>query len=185
MGTLNEVKMSIPEALKVFDEHKKLIKQLDPNSDVEFAGSLLRNLEDKEYEVNDLDLVVINDEGELSSTVKMYFCTNPNYTVKSFGTQKAIMTHISGIQVDLNAVTPKFKDAAMLTYTGDSVFNVSMRSLAKSKGWILNEYGLYTRDWTKCIAITQKGIFEALDLKYIEPSERNFKRKAFNGFEKI
>jgi len=185
MGTLNEVKLKIPEALKVFDEYRKLLKQLDPSSYVEFAGSLLRNLNDEEYEVNDLDLVIINDEGVLKSTLKMYFCTNPNYTVKSFGNQKAIMTHVSGIQVDMNAVTPKFKDAAMLTYIGDSVFNVSMRGLAKSKGWILNEYGLYTRDWTKCIAITQKGIFEALGLKYIEPSERSFKRKVFNGFEKI
>lgn len=66
--------------------------------------------------------------------------------------------------------------SALLYFTGSGEFNKNMRSYALSKGFTLNEYGLYklinnTKTF-KIKTIEEKDIFHTLNLKYVEPNNR-------------
>jgi DNA polymerase (family 10) len=59
---------------------------------------------------------------------------------------------ISGMHVDIKWVPKESWGAGLLHHTGPWGFNIKLRSLAKKKGFLLNEYGLYTRDDRKVVA---------------------------------
>jgi DNA polymerase/3'-5' exonuclease PolX len=55
--------------------------------------------------------------------------------------------------------------------TGSGEFNVSIRSIAKKKGYRLNQYGLWKGD--QCVASREeRDIFAVLGLQYIQPEWR-------------
>ena len=57
--------------------------------------------------------------------------------------------------------------------TGPAMYNIHKRRLAKTKGYKLNEYGLYKRDTNEKVAgETEHSIYEALGWNYKEPTER-------------
>ena len=77
----------------------------------------------------------------------------------------------------------------MLQLTGDTDFNIDMRSRAHHAGMHLNEYGLWrfhsrddgiasgsetSGDWELVASETEEDIFDALDMSYVEPQKRNF-----------
>ena len=63
---------------------------------------------------------------------------------------------------------------ALLSHTGPRDSNVDMRRLAKSKGWKLNEKGLYGSDGEriKIKGGREEDIYQTLGLKYIAPKDR-------------
>ncbi len=64
---------------------------------------------------------------------------------------------------------------ALLYATGSGQFNVRMRAVAKKKGYLLNQRGLYKKDGTKLVRIpadSEREIFEALGMTYREPAAR-------------
>ena len=65
----------------------------------------------------------------------------------------------------------------MLLYsTGSQSFNIRMRSIAKKKGFLLNQNGLYERKTMKLLsgkASGEKFFFNKLDMEYINPIDRN------------
>lgn len=60
---------------------------------------------------------------------------------------------------------------ALLTRTGPKSMNIVMRKRARNRGYKLNEYGLW-KEGKKVAGLTEKGIFDKLDLKYKTPEER-------------
>lgn len=74
-------------------------------------------------------------------------------------------------RIDILYCTPKEYPFALLYFTGSGPFNVKMREYASSKGYLLNEKGLFLNQ--KLIDCkTEKDIFTKLNLEYIEPKER-------------
>jgi DNA polymerase/3'-5' exonuclease PolX len=71
--------------------------------------------------------------------------------------------------------TPKTNQSSMLLYaTGSKLFNIRMRARAKRLGYLLNQDGLfYLKDGKKINIQSEKGFFEALDMDYMEPKDRN------------
>ena len=68
---------------------------------------------------------------------------------------------------------------AILYFTGSKEFNTVMRGYALTKGYSLNEHGLYTKekgkkkeDKLQHVFLTEKDIFDFLGLVYKEPDER-------------
>jgi DNA polymerase/3'-5' exonuclease PolX len=69
---------------------------------------------------------------------------------------------------------------ALIYFTGDDVFNRSMRLLARKKGMRLNQNGLYKRgiDGLKVVEAelvegrSERRIFEILGVQWREPWER-------------
>uniref|UniRef100_A0A7C2K318 DNA polymerase beta thumb domain-containing protein n=1 Tax=candidate division WOR-3 bacterium TaxID=2052148 RepID=A0A7C2K318_UNCW3 len=73
-----------------------------------------------------------------------------------------------------------------LYLTGSGEFNVWIRSIAKNRGYLLNQYGLFDRKTGNLITTKEKEIFSLLGLKYIPPEKRSSRlRKEWTlNFEK-
>lgn len=79
-------------------------------------------------------------------------------------------------KADTFLTTPAEYEVALLYATGSGIFNIRMRYIAKKKGYMLNQHGLYKVSGDKLIdtkAKTQVEIFQMLGMKYREPNHRN------------
>jgi DNA polymerase (family 10) len=64
----------------------------------------------------------------------------------------------------------------LLYFTGSKEHNVKLRSWAKTKGWKLNEYGVFDAKTNKKLAgKTEEEIYEWFDMQYIPPELREDK----------
>lgn len=86
---------------------------------------------------------------------------------------------VRGVQVDILVASTKSWGAAMMHSTGPVSFNIKCRSRAKKHGFKLNEKGLWLddechlSDAVRLIAgVTEKGIFEALEMDPVDPEDR-------------
>lgn len=76
------------------------------------------------------------------------------------------------IQVDVWTCTPADAAYALLHYTGSKGHNIGMRRLAQSRGWKLNQYGLYNSHDVRFPARSEQEIFRLLGKPYKQPMER-------------
>ena len=80
-------------------------------------------------------------------------------------------------RIDIRYISINSVGAAKLYFTGSGDFNKNMRSYANSKGYTINEYGIYKlkADKSKGLKIktrTEKDIFDVLKIEYVEPENR-------------
>jgi hypothetical protein len=145
----------------------KIQKLIQPySSRVTVAGSIRR-----EITPNDIDIVVIprNKDKIIEQLSKLgYF--------KAQG-EKQIFARIDGVDVDIYFTTPQSYGAELMTRTGPKGGNLGNRTLAKRKGYTLNQYGLYKGD-RQIAGRTEKEIYEALGKKYKPPQIRGLGAKA-------
>lgn len=80
---------------------------------------------------------------------------------------------LNGIAVNIRSCAAESWGAGLLFLTGPQMFNINMRSQAKKQGLLLSQHGLFKRDTREMVAgKTEKDIFNALGMKYIEPNRR-------------
>ena len=80
------------------------------------------------------------------------------------------------MDVDFYSVPSASRGAGHLHLTGPAEFNHMLRSYAKNKGMLLNQYGLHDRETGKKLAgRTEKAIFQKLGLREIPPHLRSDK----------
>lgn len=103
--------------------------------------------------------------------------THKNYDRKYMGFCKYKSNPVR--RIDIRYVPYKSLATAMLYFTGPYELNTEMRTAAKKRGLILNEYGLYKIDKTKKNNIgeslnvtTENDIFKILGMDYLTPQER-------------
>uniref|UniRef100_A0A7C6EE25 DNA polymerase beta thumb domain-containing protein n=1 Tax=candidate division WOR-3 bacterium TaxID=2052148 RepID=A0A7C6EE25_UNCW3 len=68
-------------------------------------------------------------------------------------------------------------ESQLLYLYGSGNFNIMMRALAKRKGYLLNQYGLFDRKTNQRITTKEKKIFELLGLNWIPPEQRKTRTK--------
>lgn len=81
-------------------------------------------------------------------------------------------------RIDLLYANKKEYPFALLYFTGDASFNVSMRNHCLSMGYSLSEHGLKNEETGQYIdtgASTEEDIFEFVELPYVAPSKRSVK----------
>jgi DNA polymerase (family X) len=105
----------------------------------EVCGSYRRNSPD----VGDLDILVVKKPNQKLNL--------DGFSIDWKGEDK-IGFQINSIHVDIKFVPEESWGAGLLHHTGAWGFNIMLRSIAKRKNMILNEYGLFTRDDRKVIA---------------------------------
>ena len=157
------------EVLKIAKEVEKEFRPLSQRLDL--AGSIRR----KKNPV-DIDVVLIPKDKQ--SIINKLEEIKANILSKG---DKKIEAVYDGVKTDFFFTTPKSYGAALMTRTGPMAGNLGNRSLARNKGLILNEYGLFKR--TKegksgryIAGKTEKGIYEALGKTYRPPEERGLPR---------
>ena len=80
-------------------------------------------------------------------------------------------------RIDIRYIPQSSLGAAKLYFTGSGDFNKNMRTFAITKGYTINEYGIYNlkedkTKGTKMKTKTEEDIFNVLGLDYIEPEMR-------------
>lgn len=150
------------------DEAEKMLKLVRKNKEVirsEIAGSLRRHKE----VIGDVDILVSakNSKKIMDSFVK---AANVE-SVLARGETKSSVQLDSGIQVDLRVVSDREYPFALQYFTGSKEHGTALRTLAKKKGYKLNEYGIFKGE-RKITCIKEDDIYKLLGLQYIPPEMR-------------
>ena len=122
------------------------------------------------FTCKDMDILVLADPlgwDQLSNLM-----AGDNWKIGKHGGE-LISGHYCDVPVDFTRVATEREWPFMSLYrTGSRETNIKMRGRAKGWGMKLNERGLFNVDGSLIDCISEKEIFEALDLNYLEPSQR-------------
>jgi DNA polymerase (family X) len=123
----------------------------------------------KKETVGDIDLVAVSRNP--AEAMNLFTGYDETERILVQGDTRSSILLRTGLQVDLRIVDEASYGAALLYFTGSKDHTIALRRIAQAKDLKLNEYGVYSND--KIIAsATEKEIYEALSLQYIEPEIR-------------
>lgn len=74
------------------------------------------------------------------------------------------------VHIDIRIIEEKDLAPALLYFTGSGDFNVLMRRIAKKRGLLLNEYGLFAKE--KLPIDSEEDIFKKVGIEYLKPEFR-------------
>lgn len=151
------------------------VKTLDPKAQCEITGSFRRGVPDS----GDIDIITTGVYS-LSDLVQSYNA-DPNFIATfMLGSERTTFIYKSPIsgkvrQIDVLLLQSQQYWAGILYFTGSWEFNAAMRGYAKSKGYLLNQRGLFKiRGKTETLIKvgSEKEIFDILSINYVEPHDR-------------
>lgn len=137
---------------------------------VEAAGSFRRRKET----VGDVDVLIAvkKASADLAESIHKAIAKLPIVErIVASGPTRIAFDLTSGLRTDIRIVEEKQWGSALLYFTGSKEHNISLRRRAIDKGMKLSEYALFKND--KVVASrTEKDIYKALELPFIEPDKR-------------
>jgi DNA polymerase (family 10) len=141
------------------------LKALAPAAVIVTLGSVRRGAET----CGDLDILASGADASLGEAFIRY----PGVErVLGKGGGKASVLMRGGFQADLRIVTPEQRGAAMQYFTGSKAHNIALRDRALSRGWKLNEYGLFDKNDRAIASATEEDIYRALGMVFVPPELR-------------
>ena len=148
---------------------KKLERELKTFCDkVLVCGSYRRGKEDP----GDVDIIIMIED---RNNLFLWAREKAEKVVKAG--YNLMQIYIDGLKVDLVVVDEeKHWPASMLQWTGNWKFNMICRTIAKRKGWLLNNRGLFDRETGEIIEDrSELEILKKLGMneKFIEPAKRS------------
>lgn len=166
------VRHRLGEAIPVAESLLQRLMLVPGTVRAQYAGSARRGRET----VGDLDLLVSTTDAD---AVRSAFVQLSDVArVLANGETRASVLLKSGIQVDLRVVEDAAFGAALLYFTGSKDHNVRLRERAITRGFRLNEYGLFREPADDAppsvivAASTEESIYKALELPYWPPELR-------------
>lgn len=155
--------------IKLFDAEEQIQPLVDYLKDkmdnVTIAGSYRRRKET----VGDIDILATSNDVE--KAMKDFTGFEEVDRVLSSGESKASVKLRTGLQVDLRLVEKDAFGAALLYFTGSKEHSIVLRKMGQKKDLKVNEYGIFEGE-KRMAAKTEKKMYKALGLKYIEPELR-------------
>ncbi len=119
--------------------------------------------------IGDADILVVSDKPQ---KVMDYFVKMPDVVdVIGKGETKSSVKLEIGLNVDVRVIPPESFGAALQYFTGNIDHNVVLRSIAKEKGWKLNEYGIFKGN-KQIAGRTEEEVYEKLGMKWMPPELR-------------
>jgi DNA polymerase (family X) len=150
----------------VAEDLEEFLNSLDGVKDACIAGSYRR----KKETVGDLDAVASSDApGKVLDQFVEY---EDIEDVINKGKARSSVLLRSGLQVDLRVVKPDSYGAALIYFTGAKNHQLTLRDMALDKDQKLNEYGLFDKNDKKLAGKTEKDVYKAFGLAYVEPELR-------------
>ena len=151
---------------------KKLVnslQQLPGVIQVMIAGSIRR----QRSTIGDIDIVMAVGLKHRAALMKSIRLLPQVERILSAGKTRISMILQEGIQADLRMVAPYEWGSALLYFTGSKEHNIRLRTLARNKGWKMNEYGIFElRSGKRLAGETEEGIYRIFDLPFIPPEKR-------------
>jgi DNA polymerase (family 10) len=135
---------------------------------IEFAGSYRRGKET----VGDLDILVTSQDPK---AVMDCFAEFPSIQeILARGDTKMSVRISDAFQIDMRVVSQESWGAALQYFTGSKEHNVHLRSMAKSKGFKINEYGVFDAedDSRRIAGNEEEEVYRTLGLPWIPPELR-------------
>lgn len=161
------------DATKEADSILESLRSLKLARQIEVAGSLRRR---KEL-IGDIDIIAVCGKRR-EELLKAFISLPIVQDVIGQGDTKASVVLKSGINCDLRVVNAAEYPFALNYFSGSKEHNVLLRSMARDRGWSLNEYGFSrledarkkSKRWPLCK--TERDIYRSFGLDYIEPELR-------------
>lgn len=170
MGAYASGRVTPSEAEDIYLKVTPLIKKLGARK-YELAGSYRRGKSD----LGDLDIIVTDiDLGQVRDELPKYVDLIRIARAGGVITTVVINYKDKEVQVEFVKVESESFGAALLHSTGSQMFNVGLRTVAKNKGFMLNQYGLYKMpDKTYVAGATEDQVFNALNMDSVPPGNRS------------
>ena len=165
-----KIRLPLKEAERIGRNILNEFKKIPGVHKVTLAGSLRR----KKETVGDIDIVITAPPALWKKIINAITRLPLVDRVLASGKTKAsIVLKNNYVQVDVRIVHDEEYGAALFYFTGSKEHNIQLRTIAKSKGWKVNEYGVFDeRTGKKLAGKTEEGIYELFGLKYIPPEKR-------------
>ena len=158
--------------MKFANEALRVVRETLGEEGVYVCGSMRRG----KTIVGDLDVVVVTDEaasdlgGRLKDLCGVDMAKRKSV---SFVVPVDVEGTIERVQVDLNLCTSEIKGTYLMHWTGSMKENVRLRAVAKSKGMMLSQNGLFdSAKVNRAINCTEEEVYALLGVEYVEPSKR-------------
>lgn len=133
------------------------------------AGSLRRRKET----VGDIDIVITAEHRLWKKIIKKITQLPQVKKVLAAGQTKASIIIQNNVQVDIRIVNEHEFGAALFYFTGSKEHNIQLRTIAKQRGWKVNEYGVFdAKTGIRLAGKTEEEIYALFGLKYIPPEKR-------------
>lgn len=154
--------LALPEAEDIVEK----IRKSGLAERVAIAGSTRRMKET----VGDLDILVTARDSE----PVMEFVRNLEETQRTIasGPTKTTVLLKMGLTCDVRVVEDKSFGAALQYFTGNKDHNVKLRQIAISKGYKLNEYGLFDKKGRMAAGKEEGDIYDKLGMDIMPPEMR-------------
>lgn len=135
------------------------------------VGSIRR----KEKINSDIDLLLVVKNKSLLSGVNLSKFL-PLIFVEGSDRHQKYIYQLSGKNylIDIFLCTGVELPYMLFHYTGNKIYNIRTRAYAKKKGWLLNQYGLFSRQTKKSVvrAKTEKDLIKFIGVSYKKPEMR-------------
>jgi DNA polymerase (family X) len=169
---LYQEKQRLPLAVaeKTGNEILELIRKMPGVQRAELAGSLRRRMET----IGDIDIIILAEVKHRARIVNRFISLPQVKKMLVKGSTKAsVVLKEPEMQVDIRLVHDYEYGAAMLYFTGNKEHNIKLRTIARNKGYKINEYGIFDAATNKKRAgATEEEMYSFLGLHYIPPEQR-------------
>lgn len=145
----------------------KMLEAIKGVRQVEIAGSFRRGAPT----IGDLDILVSGKPVADIAEKKAKEMFDQLTMLASGDTKISFVIFPENLQVDIRFVPQESYGSALLYFTGSKNFNVMMRKVAIEKGYLLNEYGLFSKG-EYIAGKTEEEVFKKLDLPVTKPDKR-------------
>ncbi len=155
------------ESLATIASIKEALSQNPEALKIQHAGSARRQVVTN----GDIDIIcATNNPESIANTFKSLDLIDE---LIAEGPTKISVYLKNGMQADLRMVKPSEFGAALQYFTGSKAHNVVLRTLAKQKGYKINEYGIYEITSEKRVGGDQEeDIYSVLGMSTPEPETR-------------
>jgi DNA polymerase (family X) len=163
-------RLLLKDAEKIGNEILEEIERIPGVQKAALAGSLRR----KKETIGDIDIIILAEVKNRKKIVDKLIKLHQVEKVLAKGTTKvSVVLKNNNVQVDIRLVHDYEYGAAMLYFTGSKEHNIKLRTIARDRGYKINEYGLFDAATGKRLAgATEEEMYHFLHLKYIPPEHR-------------
>jgi DNA polymerase (family X) len=167
-----EDRMLLWDAIQQGEKIVSQIRELDGIKKIELAGSLRRRKET----IGDFDILVAASPSQRKNVSAYFTSSKMAEKVQSRGDTKCSILLKGNIQADLRIVDEEEWGSALQYFTGSKEHNVHLRTIARTMGYKISEYGLFSITNDKRIAgKNEEEIYEALGMSFMPPEMREDK----------